>query len=216
MPYVITTTSPDPCVAYSTPRRPVVSRHAVATLEDARIEAARVIPEHASVDVREHPITWRHAHTLAATLPESGGTVGPLPDGTTIEVTWTTWDRLRDELRHAMQPLSYDSGHAAEAIIAAYNAAPYVQLEPVEGRMKAAVHDIGTAWSFIGFDPVDDDGREIFLRIKGGRALYEEVHYDDGRGGKLVRLGRLDVIGEGLHPVVRYVDPDTIMEVVKR
>jgi hypothetical protein len=31
---------------------------------------------------------------MAETVPESGGTIGPLPDGTVIEVTPQTWGQL--------------------------------------------------------------------------------------------------------------------------
>lgn len=65
------------------------------------------------------------------------------------------------------------------------------------------------AWDLIGFD-----GTDGMVRIVGGRALYEAVDYDDSKGGKLVRLGRVDVTERGLKQVVRYVDPDTELEVV--
>jgi hypothetical protein len=89
-----------------------------------------------------------------------------------------------------------------------------------------------TAWDLIGFDgtsrtlpenttrdPYAEDAARyggpldepVAVRVVGGRALYESVGND---GGRLVRLARLDTT-DGLHPVVRYVDPDTTMEVVK-
>lgn len=66
-----------------------------------------------------------------------------------------------------------------------------------------------TAWDLIGFD-----GTSGMVRVVGGRALYEAVDYQDSRGGKLVRLSRLDVTAGGLRQVDRYVDPDTPLEVV--
>ncbi len=63
---------------------------------------------------------------------------------------------------------------------------------------------LSSAWNLIGWD----DGR---LRIAGGRAAYDAVSYDDSRGGKLVRLQRLDATNFGLRVVTRYVDPDTIL-----
>lgn len=60
----------------------LVSEYAVATLEEARTVPVAHI-EHASIGSRDD---WADAHYAAQTLPESGGTVGPLPDGTIIEV----------------------------------------------------------------------------------------------------------------------------------
>lgn len=68
---------------------------------------------------------------------------------------------------------------------------------------------MNTAWDFIGFD-----GTGGHVRIVGGRTLYEAVDYNDSRGGKLVRLARLEVEAWGLHQVNRYVDPDTPLEFV--
>jgi hypothetical protein len=67
----------------------------------------------------------------------------------------------------------------------------------------------GTAWDFIGFD-----GRDGLVRIVGGRATYEAVDYDSSRGGKLVRLSRLDTT-RGLHVVTRYVAPDTRLQLIR-
>lgn len=62
----------------------LVSRHAVATLEEAR-EIGREMCNLGPGD------QFGHDHYLPCSaqfddLPESGGTVGPLPDGTVIEV----------------------------------------------------------------------------------------------------------------------------------
>jgi hypothetical protein len=56
----------------------VLSRREVATLEEARREAGRACLGSTSLDLRNVE--------QARTLPDSGGTVGPLPDGTVIEV----------------------------------------------------------------------------------------------------------------------------------
>lgn len=85
-----------------------------------------------------------------------------------------------------------------------------------------------TAWRAIGFEgsefdidsifdgkvEVDFKGRtEALLRIKGGRTLYEDAHFsDDGRARK-VRLSYIDT-ANGLRGVHRYVDGDTVLEVV--
>lgn len=79
--------------------------------------------------------------------------------------------------------------------------------------------DTATAWALIGFEgrfrpDLNEEGPLSHVRIKGGRALYEQVDYDDARGGSMVRLGRVDVDEHGLKPVTRYVDPDTILEIV--
>jgi hypothetical protein len=86
-----------------------------------------------------------------------------------------------------------------------------------------------TAWELIGFDGTTEVIDRLWLRnssyaepgyeaegasvrIRGGRALYEAVGND---GGELVRLTRLAIGGpEGLRVVVRYVDPDTELEVI--
>jgi hypothetical protein len=68
----------------------VVSRRAVATLEEARDFIYSLCAE---TDVDDERI----ADDIDR-LPESGGTVGPLPDGTVIEVEQTTADRLLDDL----------------------------------------------------------------------------------------------------------------------
>lgn len=70
-PYVITTHGPKGD-----------SERAVATLEEARA-AARV-------EVIEGKGTHVHSHR-AIHLPESGGIIGPLPDGTEIQVTPYRW-----------------------------------------------------------------------------------------------------------------------------
>jgi hypothetical protein len=82
-----------------------------------------------------------------------------------------------------------------------------------------------TAWLAIGFEGSPDDVARLtevevewtdalaYLRIKGGRALYEDAIYHDSTRGDKVKLGRLDT-SAGLNPVYRYVDGDTILEVL--
>lgn len=68
-----------------------------------------------------------------------------------------------------------------------------------------------SAWNLIGFDPCDyDDAKGV--RIVGGRTIYEAVGND---GGTQVRLSRLAIDANGLHPIIRYVDPDTLMEIIR-
>jgi len=54
-------------------------------------------------------------------MRESGGTVGPLPDGTVIEVRRVRWSAIADELPEYM-PLFADGGYN-KAILAAFNGA---------------------------------------------------------------------------------------------
>src|SRR5262245_5521435 len=100
MPYIVTVKREDhieglglECVGHS--------RRAVATLDKAR-EAARPIIEAAwpegSVklaasydDADESTLRFHDAHADVDSLPESGGTIGPLPDGTVIEVLPVVW-----------------------------------------------------------------------------------------------------------------------------
>ena len=67
-----------------------------------------------------------------------------------------------------------------------------------------------TAWEMIGFD--GDGGNSV--RVQGGRALYEAVIYYDSTPGERVKLARLDARADGIHQVSRYVDPDTVLEIV--
>jgi hypothetical protein len=68
-------------------QRESVSRVAVATLDEAR----EVVAELAGIKA-----TGFHRGTVAKVISEQGGTVGPLPDGTTIEVTFSRWIDLID------------------------------------------------------------------------------------------------------------------------
>ena len=65
-----------------------------------------------------------------------------------------------------------------------------------------------TAWECIGFDQPG-----LYLRVAGGRALYEAAIYYDDTPGEHVKLVRLDT-QDGVRQVQRYVDPDTILQVV--
>lgn len=69
---------------------------------------------------------------------------------------------------------------------------------------------IRTAWDLIGYGEQQGDGH---VRVVGGRTLYELVSFNDCTAGEKVKLSRLSTRG-GLHAVERYVDPDTLLEVV--
>jgi hypothetical protein len=80
-----------------------------------------------------------------------------------------------------------------------------------------------SAWDLIGFDGSPETTEYltsrkfsggVYVRIVGGRALYEAVIYNDETGGQNVRLARLDSTPEGLRQTDRYVDADTRLELV--
>ena len=67
-----------------------------------------------------------------------------------------------------------------------------------------------TAWDAIGWD----NGP---FRIKGGKAIYQAVMYNCYNGGRMVKLARLSVGKNGrIQEVSRYVEPDTLLEFLKR
>jgi hypothetical protein len=85
--------------------RTPVSRRAVATLEEAREEARDRLRENRSLygDSNE----YRRFGEMIPALPEQGGAVGPLPDGTVIEVEQVGWSelaRLAGRTRYTVPP----------------------------------------------------------------------------------------------------------------
>jgi hypothetical protein len=85
MPFIITTTRHLPSME-SHDTMEYVERRAVATLEEARTLASDAVYDaglKTVVDAEQ-----------AFTIPVSGGSVGPLPDGTVIEVEHASWDDL--------------------------------------------------------------------------------------------------------------------------
>lgn len=118
MPFTVTTTRPDALdaahhrlgIATEASSR-VVSRRAVATLEEAQAWA------HGGMDM---------FYEAALAIPETGGKVGPLPDGTVIEVEPVAWADLNEvtgeiPMWSADRPITDDV--AMRRIIAAFNAA---------------------------------------------------------------------------------------------
>lgn len=125
MPYIITTTTP-PIPPRGRPDHNMLagqSRRAVATLEEARQDARNIVEDHA-----QEP-GWTDgyvaAREVARTLPESGDTVGPLPDGTVIEVEREGWNDLISAIPDSDSRFPYFPPATADTpeIIAAYNAA---------------------------------------------------------------------------------------------
>jgi hypothetical protein len=114
MPYIVTTKRQDQHFAEVAEYE---SRRAVATLEEARQAAWRAHPLFGTTNGYAM-MKARDEITLA--FPDSGGTVGPLPDGTVIEVKPISWDDLRDEIPG---PLPRAEGQTRQsAILDAYNA----------------------------------------------------------------------------------------------
>lgn len=117
MPYVITTLwSNSPAEAGHD-----VTRHAVATLEEARELTAGIVHGFEIALGR----TLGDAYATALTRSEQGGTVGPLPDGTLIEVERTTYVYLADEGGWVWpaDDTDYSSpARHADAVLAAFNA----------------------------------------------------------------------------------------------
>ena len=131
MPYIITRSAVDFTPVHGEPWHPVktLSRVAVATLEEA-CETAWTIIDEAEEQRGDLPGPSRDAYSLAvADLPESGGTVGPLPYGTIIGVELATWEALREmrppagctERNRAVWPPTWSKLHQGE-IILAFNA----------------------------------------------------------------------------------------------
>jgi len=115
MPYIITTNRATPGIV----AHDIMPRRAVATLDEARNDLAGYcpVPEHPGRPIGEkHP-----AATFADSvrnLPESGGTIGPLPDGTVIEVEQVPFHELM--IRASIEPP--DNGMLDAAILEAFNA----------------------------------------------------------------------------------------------
>lgn len=85
-PYIVIKTTPAPGIAgagFGGDSGAAVSRRAVATLEDARrvaeLQCMTVLDARSSEP-------WTPILDQAISIPEVGGTVGPLPDGMTVRV----------------------------------------------------------------------------------------------------------------------------------
>lgn len=114
MPYIVTTTTPVEVADFNDPL-PVESHVAVATLDEARDAAIEATG--GAFSVAEHNAIL----AAVAAFTAEGGTVGPLPDGTTIAVEPAGWDRLRDESgwrRAAVVAFNADNRHE---VCAAWN-----------------------------------------------------------------------------------------------
>jgi hypothetical protein len=92
MPYVVTTKRPRPQEGGCGEILAVVSRRAGGTLEEAQAEAHRI------VNAQPHRLSDPLWNNAIEAWPKSGGTVGPLPDGTVIAVKPTSKKALFDAL----------------------------------------------------------------------------------------------------------------------
>jgi len=70
-------------IVYRHPNRAWAVPRVVDTLEEARYEAlAHIVNSHDAADTDD----WAQCEVSAQHIPQSGGKVGPLPDGYVIEV----------------------------------------------------------------------------------------------------------------------------------
>ncbi len=113
MPYIITTNGNEPV--------------AVATLEEARDVAYEALPD-ITGDLGAYADANRAVLSEIAAIPEQGGTVGPLLDGTVIDVRLLNWYEVARLAGMPDLPLFPNYGHAQDdaarqaEIVAAYNA----------------------------------------------------------------------------------------------
>lgn len=98
MPYIITEYRNGPW-PHTSHQRDIRSQHAVATLKGVYPATALNISE-----TCYHPSTRRKFQRRLAALPESGGTIGPLPDGTLIEVEQVSSKELRQRAGFGLTP----------------------------------------------------------------------------------------------------------------
>lgn len=121
-PYIITTTTYPP----GSPMPSGQSRRAVATLEEAQRAARHEVSESLlrqpeGVFEYDGCGAWESAEANASVLPESGGTIGPLPDGTVIEVKPATWREIAPR-RESPGILADEQAAWQRQVIDAYNA----------------------------------------------------------------------------------------------
>lgn len=114
MPYIITTS--EPFDAEKHVHRPAFSRRAVVTLDEAREATTAIIVDGPNRYGTDAQILESYV------LPEQGGTIGPLPDGTVIEVGRVEWGDLTE------YAVTRDPDALAATLIDAYNTAQKEQV----------------------------------------------------------------------------------------
>lgn len=128
MPYIITTHRhlDDPTAEFLPDALPGVSRRAVTTLEEARAALRKIVVD--SAFDRGSTEGYPHYEDIGGLIAESGGTVGPLPDGTVIEVRPHAWYEIATQAGIVEAGLlgAYAErdaeGLSAQKILAAFNA----------------------------------------------------------------------------------------------
>jgi hypothetical protein len=114
MPYIITTYLPGGCLDPVGAGQEPDACHAVATLDEALGHVSTTV-----CDLLAGENFGQYQDEFRA-IGEAGGTFGPLPDGTTVEVEQVNWNRLADLASY--DPLSGATGsRLAQAILDAYN-----------------------------------------------------------------------------------------------
>lgn len=117
MPYVVTTGKRFNDTDSGIGGVQVESRRAVATIEDARNAADAILADHSD---GAQLMAWAAISAEVPNLPEAGGKVGPLPDGTMVEVEPVAladiWQAIRPD------PPNDSPLPSTDEIIAAYNA----------------------------------------------------------------------------------------------
>lgn len=109
MPFIITTTRTSPPIDLTDPDYVSVSRHAVATLDEARGQVEEIVDQ----------IT---GEAVASEIPKTGGVV-TLSGGTVIEITPTLWvDLIADYADGSGITRDMTAAEWQAAIIAAHNA----------------------------------------------------------------------------------------------
>jgi hypothetical protein len=121
MPYIITTKQVDGA-AYDTVV--AVSRRAVATLDEARTWVHREsVPDGLPREMEQE--CWSYLDSNIARIGDQGGTVGPLPDGTVIEVERVSGYALAQRVAPlGLNPRDSDAAKLVQ-ILDVYNAAQH-------------------------------------------------------------------------------------------
>jgi len=124
MPYIITTRRPYPYkAANAVPSDATIdTRTAVATLKEMRQHARNAVEDCAQAP--GWTPKYVAARNIARDLPAEGGSIGPLPDGTVIEVQAVCWNwiiGIADDRGVDTDAVHGDGGDLA--IIAAFNGA---------------------------------------------------------------------------------------------
>jgi len=109
MPYIVTTKAPTEPDAYgrfkdaqADGRIGPLSRRAVATLDQARAYASEQVVQRSYRADDFNARAWGDLEQSAIDIAEHGGTIGPLPDGTVIEVEQVREAALYNAIRPSL------------------------------------------------------------------------------------------------------------------